>query len=117
MRSIRVVREKELKKVWNIIKGCSYFGWTEYPDMLDILKEHLKTRNMLFNNPVEERKYSDFLDYIFKYNLTFDHSFGLMNQDHYTALLNGDPDATNNTTESINNLQLQNGSQSTNRFR
>ena len=25
-----------------------------------------------------------------------------MNQDHYTALLNGDPDATNNTSESIN---------------
>ena len=25
-----------------------------------------------------------------------------MNQDHYTALLNDDPDATNNTSESIN---------------
>ena len=82
------------------------------------------------------RQYSDFLDYVFKYYLTFYHSSGLMNQDHYTALLNGDPDATKNTSESINkclktyvsaekkyphsfpiNLQLQNGSQSKNRIR
>ena len=106
----RLVREftktfyekKELKEVWNIIKGCSYFGWTQYPDMLQILEEHLRSRNMFFNNQIEERKYSEFLDYIFTYYLTFDHSFGLMNQDHYTALLNGDPDATNNTSESIN---------------
>ena len=40
-------------------------------------------------------------DYLFKYYLTFDHSFGLMTQDHYTAILNGNPDATNNTSESI----------------
>ena len=94
---------KELQEVWNIIKGCSYFGWTQYPDMLESLKEHLRTRNMFFNNTDEERKYSDFLDhYLFKYYLTFEHSFGLMNQDHYTAILNGDPDATNNTSESIN---------------
>ena len=91
---------------------------------------------MFFNNMDEERKYSDFLKYLFKYYLTFEHSFGLMNQDHYTAILNGDPDATNNTSESINkclkiyasaekkhphsfpnNIQLQNGSQSKNRFR
>ena len=58
---------------------------------------------MFFNNTDEERKYSDFLDhYLFKYYLTFEHSFGLMNQDHYTAILNGDPDASNNTSESIN---------------
>ena len=38
--------KKEQNEVWNIIKGRSYFGWTEYPDMLDILKEHLRTRNM-----------------------------------------------------------------------
>ena len=57
---------------------------------------------MFFNYPIEERKYSDGLGYIFKYYLRFEHSFGLRNQDHYTALLNGDPDATNNTSESIN---------------
>ena len=30
--------KKELEEVWNIMKGCSYFGWTQYPDMLDGLK-------------------------------------------------------------------------------
>ena len=96
--------KKELQEVWNIIKGCSYFGWTQYPDMLESLKEHLRTRNMFFNNTDEERKYSDFLDhYLFKYYLTFEHSFGLMNQDHYTAI--------------PNNIQLQNGSQSKERCR
>ena len=39
---------KELKEVWTIIKGCSYFGWTRYPEMLENLKEHLRTKNMSF---------------------------------------------------------------------
>ena len=63
--------------------------------------DQLGTKNMFVNNTDEERKYSDFLKYLFKYYLTFDHSFGLMNQDQYTAILNGDPDATNNISESI----------------
>ena len=56
------------------------------------MRKHKLTSHKI-NNQIEERKYSEFLDYIFKYYLTFDHLFGLMNQDHYTALLNGDPDA------------------------
>ena len=70
--------------------------------MLAVLKEHLRTGNMFFNTTDTERKFSEFLDYIFKFYLTFNHSFGLMNQDHYRAIQNGDPDATNNTSESIN---------------
>ena len=31
---------------------------------------YVRTRNMFFNNPVEERKYSDFLDYVFKFTTT-----------------------------------------------
>ena len=33
--------------------------------------------------------------------LNFEHAYGLLNQDHYTALRNVDPDATNNIGESI----------------
>ena len=88
--------KKELKEVWNIIKGCSYFGWTKYLDMLDALKEYLRTRKMFFNNTDEERKFPECLDYIFKFYLEFNHSFSLMNQDHYTATQHGDQDATNN---------------------
>ena len=34
----------------------------------------------------DERKYSDFFDYLLKYYLTFDHSFGLMNQDRFSRV-------------------------------
>ena len=34
--------------------------------------------------------------------MKFDHSFDLINQDHYAAIRNGDPDATNNKSEFIN---------------
>ena len=51
-------------------------------DMLNVLKENLRTRKKFFNNKDEERKYYEFLDYIFNFYLKFDQSFGLMNQDH-----------------------------------
>ena len=96
---------KELKEVWTTIKGCSYFGWTRYPEMLENLKEHLRTKNMSFTTALHEEKYRlQFLPYMFQFYLTFEHSYGLLNQDHYTALSNGDPDATNNTSESINRV-------------
>ena len=62
---------------------------------------------MLFTNTDEERKYFEFLDYLFKHYLTFYHSFGLRNQDHYMAILNGDSDATKNTSESNKCLKTQ----------
>ena len=45
----------------------------------------------------DDRKYSESSHNLFKFYLNLDHSFGLMNQDHYTALQNEDPDATNKT--------------------
>ena len=64
-------QKKKLREVWSIIKGCSHFDWTNYLDMLDVLKEHLKTRNIFFNNADEVRKISEFLDYMFKFYMTF----------------------------------------------
>ena len=87
------------------ITGLDYFGWTRYPEMLENLKEHLRTKNMSFTTALHEEKYRlQFLPYMFQFYLTFEHSYGLLNQDHYTALSNGDPDATNNTSESINRV-------------
>ena len=40
------------------------------------------------NNIYEQRKYSEFLNYLYKFYLNFDHSFGLMNQDDYTTKSN-----------------------------
>ena len=57
---------------------------------------------MFFYNTDEDRKYSELLNYLFKIYLKFDHCFGSMNQYHYTALRNGDPDEINKTNESIN---------------
>ena len=51
---------------------------------------------MFFKSTDKKRKYSEFLDYLFKFYLTFDHLFGLMNQDHYTAIPYDDQDTTNN---------------------
>ena len=56
----------------------------------------------MFFNIADEERNSDSLDDLFNYYLTFDHWCGLMNQNHYKAILNGDPDAANNTSESIN---------------
>ena len=41
---------------------------------------------------------------MFKFYLAVEHTYGLLNQDHYTALSNGDPDARHNTSESINKV-------------
>ena len=73
-------------------------------DLSKTFYEKKTTRSLEYHKKVFLfwRKYSDFLAYLFIYYLTFDHSFGLTNQDHFEALLNGDPDATNNTSESIN---------------
>ena len=46
--------------------------------------------------------YSSFLNYLFGYYFTADHKYGIMNQDHFTDMLNGDMDGTNNTSETIN---------------
>ena len=39
---------------------------------------------------------------MFKFYPNFSHSNVLLNQDHYSALNNDDPGATNNTSEAIN---------------
>ena len=55
---------------------------------------------MSFTNAVHEENYhAKFLPYMFKFYSTFEHTYGLLNQDHYTTLSNGDADATNNTSE------------------
>ena len=54
----------------------------------------------LTNAAHEEDNHSKILPYISKFYLNFEYAYGLLNQ--YTALRNGDPDVTNNTSESIN---------------
>ena len=67
--------------------------------MLENLKEHLRTKNMSFTNAVHEENYhSNFFTYMFKFYLTFEHKYGLLNQDHYIALSIGGPDAKSKLT-------------------
>ena len=49
-----------------------------------------------------KHKYRCFLNYIFRYYLTEDHKYGVLHQDHFTDMFNGDMDGTNNTSETIN---------------
>ena len=39
---------------------------------------------------------------MFQYYLTEDHKYGVLHQDHFTDMFNGDMDGTNNTSETIN---------------
>ena len=55
-----------------------------------------------FETPELQEKFSTFTQYLFKYYLTVEHKFGVLNQDHYSAFMNGDFDATNNCSETIN---------------
>ena len=49
---------------------------------------------MSFTNAVHEENYqSKSLPYKFKFYLTFEYTYGLFNQENYTALSNDDPDA------------------------
>ena len=55
---------KELKEVWTIIKGCSYFGWTRYPEILDNLKKHLRTKNLSFTTALRKLSIQIFTLYV-----------------------------------------------------
>ena len=41
---------------------------------------------MFFTNPEQGQKYSEFINYRFKFCLNFCHSYGLLNQNHYSAI-------------------------------
>ena len=47
-------------------------------------------------------RYTEMRNYLFGYYFTEDHKYGILNQDHFTDMLNGDMDGTNNTSETIN---------------
>ena len=68
----KIDAHKVLEEVQNLIKGCSYFGWSRYPAMLEILKVHLQAKNMSFTNAAHEEDYhSKILPYFFQILLTF----------------------------------------------
>ena len=68
--------------------------------MFALLKANLRTKKCsLIWNMIKNILKSQIM---FEFYLNFNHSYELLNQDHYSALNNGDPDATNNTSGCIN---------------
>ena len=57
---------------------------------------------MQLANEFKNSKYEEFLNYMFRYYLTENHKYGILYQDHFTDIQNGDMDGTNNSSESIN---------------
>ena len=64
---------------------------------MDRLYRTVREAERTFTN--EENYHSKLLLYMFKFYLTFEHTYCLLNQVHYTALSNVDRDATTNTSE------------------